>query len=189
MDIRLTDSNLVFKFKNIIYEKTLNIYRFLFTHKSSTIMLCLEIDEVREFLDSVYKNKYLVNENKEFREDVIDIGLVVNLLDDLIDNLSFYTFGYNQNIKSFTITNIIYLRDKICNIIILSKDIRESTIIKNKIKDKLFELINCDSDNKNIYKKIWFLINHFDSINYEIIKENKMELTFTLNDFIFDYYK
>jgi hypothetical protein len=184
MDIRLTN-NLIFKFKNVILDKRLNICKFLFTHKSISTMLCIEIDELKNLLE-----KTIIYEKK-----VSAINLITNLLDDLFGNIIFYNFQQNNHIKTSTYVNIINLQENIANIIVSSKEVRESNIIKNKIKSKLHDLVIDDRDTfenqltKNIYKKLWLLINHLDCINCNINKEEMNKLTFTLNDFIFDYYK
>ena len=199
MDIKILSNNTFFYFKNILVDEEAGLYRFLFNHKNNTTMICIEIYEMKAFLDEITNDKYKLDETDYESNHISDYNsdktnIIINLINDLIDNLAFYSLGYNTQIKNFTYTNIIYIINKISNAIIYHNYIQNNFQIKNKIKDKLYDILNNNKDNivvETIYKKIWFLLNHLRSIEKINISKliNDEDLTFSLDDFIFDYYK
>lgn len=199
MDIKILSNNTFFYFKNILFDEEAGLYRFIFSHKTITTMICIEITELQTILDDIMQDKYKLDDSDYDSNHINDFNsdkssIIINLINDLIDNLAFYSLGYNTQIKNFTYTNIIYIINKISNAIIYHNHIRNNFQIKNKIKDKLYDILNNNKDNfvvESIYKKIWILLNHLTHIektlNNKVITDQ--DLTFSIDDFIFDYYK
>jgi len=174
-----------FYFKLLQHDVEAGLLRFSLNINNETIFPCVEYTEFISFLTESIDDKYKFTNN-----DIYDI------FNELLENLDFYIFGYNNKIKKFTYTNIETLVYKIANILITydKHQIRNYLMLKNKLKDRLIQLNNESNEivlneiDKS-FKKIWMLFDCLEKIN--IIPNVKIdeEITFTLYDFIFDQNK
>jgi len=185
ININTNGKKYFFYFKLLQHDIEAGLLRFSLNIDNETIFPCVEYTEFISFLSESIDDKY-----KFYKNDIYDI------FNELLENLDFYIFGYNNKIKKFTYTNIKNLVYKIANILITynKNQIRNYLVLKHKIKDRLVQL-NSESNEivlneiDKTFKKIWLLFDCLEKI--EIIPNVKIdeELTFTLFDFIFDQNK
>lgn len=176
----------LFNFKFVQYDIESGLLRFMLNYDNETSFLCLEYDDFVDFLIEASNDKYIVYKNE-----------INDVFNQLLENLDFYIFGYNHEIKKFTYTNINHLLNKISYILIKynKNEIKNTDCIKNKIKQKLYLMTNDSNDItyskdfENIFRKIWLLLDCLEKC--EIIENIRpvVESTFTIYDFIFDQNK
>jgi hypothetical protein len=174
-----------FHFKLLHHDIEADLLRFSLNDNNETILLCIEYTDFISFLTESIDDKY-----NFFKNDIYDI------FNELLENLDFYIFGYNNKIKKFTYTNIKNLVYKISNILITynKNQIKNYFLLKNKIKDRLLQL-NTESNEITLndidltFKKIWVLFDCLDKIEITPNIKEEQQLTFTLYDFIFDQNK
>lgn len=171
----------IYYFKNISHNINYDLLKFIFTHNYVSTVLYINYHIFNDFLMEISNKKYFVN------KDDIDETIL-----DLFENLEFYIFGYNNQIKKFTFSNINYLVNKIGHMYLFYSQLYEMKFdkLKTVLKERLYTCINDDTENKPveiIFKKLWLLFNHLTG--HEILEKNNIsyiDLTFTIEDFIFD---
>jgi len=172
--------NDIYYFRNISHDIKSGLLKFIFTYNYISAILYINYDIFNEFLIEISNSKYFIDEK-----------YIDETISDLFENLEFYIFGYNNQIKKFTFSNINYLVNKIGHMCLFYSQLYEIKFdkLKKNIKEKLYICINDVKDNKNIeiiFKKLWLVLNHLTK--HDILKENNIDtdLTFTIEDFIFD---
>jgi len=176
----------LFNFKFVQYDIESGLLRFMLNYDNETSFLCLEYDDFVNFLIEASNDKYIVYKNE-----------INDVFNQLLENLDFYIFGYNHEIKKFTYTNIKYLVNKISYILIKynKNEIKNTDSIKNKIKQKLHLMTNDSNDItyskdvENIFRKIWLLLDCLEKCEITENVRPVVESTFTIYDFIFDQNK
>ena len=175
-----------FKFEFVQYDIESGLLRFMLNYDNETSFLCLEYNDFIDFLIEASNDKYIVYKNE-----------INDVFNQLLENLDFYIFGYNHEIKNFTYTNIKFLVNKISYILIKynKKQIKNTENIKNKIKQKLHLMTNDSNDItyskdvENIFRKIWLLLDCLEKCEITDNVRPAVESTFTIYDFIFDQNK
>lgn len=175
----------IFYFKLLHHDVESGLLRFSLNLNNNPIFLCIEYNDFIDFLNESINDKY-----KLYKNDIYDI------FNELFENLDFYIFGYNNNIKKFTHTNIKNLLNKISNILINynKNQIKNYLVLKQKVKDRLIQLNNDSneivlSEIDNNFKKIWLLFDCFEKLEMISSENEEVENTFTIYDFIFDQNK
>jgi len=180
MDFHISTKSYIFSFRNIYYDDEAGVIKTLLNNKDKNSII-FDIVEMKSFLEESINDKYSVPLYK-----------LKEVSTDLIDNLEFFLFGFSPDIKKFKTTNLMCLVSKISNMIIHYNGNPILYDIKNKIINKFISLKAIDfniADSESIekvYKKLWFLFNHY--IEFQPIKKKEVinKINFTIHDYIFD---
>lgn len=185
INVNTNSKKYVFYFKLLQHDIESGLLRFSINNNIDTIFSCIEYNDFVAFLTESINDKYTF-----YKNDIYEI------FNQLIENLDFYIFGFNNTVKNFTYINMKNLIYKIAHILLTynKNKIRNYLLLKNKIKDKILLLNNEENevvlnDINIMFKKIWLLFDCLDKI--ELLPSLKIEedLTFTIYDFIFDQNK
>lgn len=190
-----------FKFKNAVRDVESGLIKFVFVYNYETTVLCIEYENLIDFLVQLVDDKYYVDKSE-----------MDEVFNDLLENLDFYLLGYNPLIKKFAFSNIVNLINKIGYLIInySKKELIEFDKVKTKIQKRLYQLTNDEliDENKNkknpgtikynntietwenVFKKFWLLYNHLEKYDKNTSTSKiESENYFTLLDFIFEQNK
>ena len=162
MIIRIITKSYIFSFNNVYYDEEAGLLKIIGEKSANSIVF--DYIEMKDFLEEIMNEDYYV------KTDVNETSVLLNLY---LDNLS----------------NLNLTQNKLSNIFIHNKNNLTINKIKNKINKKFFELNAIDFDVvhghllEKVYKNLYFLYNHFQSVEKLLIKE---KINFTIYDYIFD---
>jgi len=166
MTLQIKTKNYIFSFNNVYYDEEEGLLKILLNNNS----IVYDYMDFKNFLENAMDNKYfLCKENIDKNFEILSLYL---------DNIMDYNF----------LPEILY---KMSNLIINYN--KDSIIMKNKnkINDKFFNLYlhPFSFQIENVYKYLFLLYNHFESV--KAIEKSLIinKLNFTIYDYIFDNLK